>query len=80
LFQQVKTNTLRQISALVFASDPSAVIEHTKNVMFLEDGDLIHVEDGRVDVRKLLFVPRVLIRMNRCCTMPMRRSQLPQCE
>jgi glucosamine--fructose-6-phosphate aminotransferase (isomerizing) len=42
----------------VFASDPSAVIEHTKNVLVLEDGDLVHVCNGNLQARRatILFL------------------------
>ena len=41
------------VAAFVFASDASAVIEHTKNVMFMEDGDLVHIANGSLEVRTL---------------------------
>jgi glucosamine--fructose-6-phosphate aminotransferase (isomerizing) len=28
------------------ASDPSAVVEHTKRVLYLEDNDIAHVAEG----------------------------------
>lgn len=30
----------------VLASDASAIIEHTKKVLFLEDDDIAHIADG----------------------------------
>lgn len=32
----------------LFASDASAIIEHTNRVIFLEDDDVASVEDGRM--------------------------------
>lgn len=34
----------------VFASDPSAIVEHTKDVLILEDGDIVHVKNGDLQV------------------------------
>ncbi len=28
------------------ASDPSAIIEHTKRVLYLEDNDIAHIDEG----------------------------------
>lgn len=36
-----------------FASDASAVIEHTKRVLFLEDGDVAWVKDGNLSIHRL---------------------------
>eukprot|EP00698_Gefionella_okellyi_P005910 TRINITY_DN1533_c0_g1_i1.p1 TRINITY_DN1533_c0_g1~~TRINITY_DN1533_c0_g1_i1.p1 ORF type:complete len:672 (-),score=173.60 TRINITY_DN1533_c0_g1_i1:574-2589(-) len=33
-----------------FASDPQAVIEHTRNVLIMEDGDIVHVANGSMVV------------------------------
>lgn len=35
------------------ASDPSAVIEHTKRVLFLEDDDIAHIADGELHIHRL---------------------------
>jgi glucosamine--fructose-6-phosphate aminotransferase (isomerizing) len=35
------------------ASDPSAVIEHTKRVLFLEDDDIAHIYDGELHIHRL---------------------------
>lgn len=36
-----------------FASDPSAVIEHTKQVIFMEDNDIAAVENGRLTIHHM---------------------------
>lgn len=33
-----------------FASDASAIIEHTRKVIYLEDGDLAYVKDGHLEI------------------------------
>lgn len=33
-----------------FASDPSAVVEHTKHVIYLEDGDICHVRPDGISI------------------------------
>ncbi|KAH9326597.1 hypothetical protein KI387_006775 [Taxus chinensis] len=38
-----------------FASDPSALVEHTRRVMILEDNDVAHIKDGDVSVFKFDF-------------------------
>ncbi|GLJ05808.1 hypothetical protein SUGI_0025820 [Cryptomeria japonica] len=38
-----------------FASDPSALVEHTRQVMILEDNDVAHIKDGDVSVYKFDF-------------------------
>lgn len=35
------------------ASDPSAVIEHTKRVLYLEDDDIAHIADGELHIHRL---------------------------
>ena len=35
------------------ASDPSAVVEHTKRVLFLEDDDIAHIYDGELHIHRL---------------------------
>jgi len=35
------------------ASDPSAIIEHTKRVLYLEDDDVAHVSDGELHIHRL---------------------------
>ena len=34
------------------ASDPSAVIEHTNRVLFLEDGDVAAIQDGSLKIHR----------------------------
>ena len=35
------------------ASDPSAVIEHTKKVLYLEDNDIAHIMNGELHIHRL---------------------------
>jgi glucosamine--fructose-6-phosphate aminotransferase (isomerizing) len=35
------------------ASDPSAVIEHTRRVLYLEDDDIAHISDGELHIHRL---------------------------
>ncbi|CAG8548024.1 10787_t:CDS:2 [Ambispora leptoticha] len=35
------------------ASDPSAIIEHTKRVLYLEDDDIGHISDGELHIHRL---------------------------
>lgn len=42
---------------VIIASDVSAVIKYTEKVIFLDDGDLVTVTDGRVDITSLQNVP-----------------------
>ncbi|ODQ67178.1 isomerising glucosamine-fructose-6-phosphate aminotransferase [Nadsonia fulvescens var. elongata DSM 6958] len=35
------------------ASDPAAVIEHTKKVLFLEDDDIAHIYDGELHIHRV---------------------------
>ncbi len=35
------------------ASDPSAIIEHTKRVLYLEDDDVAHIHDGQLNIHRL---------------------------
>jgi glucosamine--fructose-6-phosphate aminotransferase (isomerizing) len=37
------------------ASDPSAVIEHTKRVLYLEDDDIAHIVDGGIKMNIFLI-------------------------
>lgn len=39
-----------------FASDASAIIEYTKQVLYLEDEDVAHVHDGEVHIHRLKHV------------------------
>ena len=31
------------------ASDPSAIVEHTKRVLYLEDDDIAHISEGGIE-------------------------------
>mmetsp|Transcript_1516 Transcript_1516/g.4599 ORF Transcript_1516/g.4599 Transcript_1516/m.4599 type:complete len:438 (+) Transcript_1516:203-1516(+) len=35
---------------LFFSSDASAIVEHTDRVFYMEDNDIVHVENGQLDV------------------------------
>ncbi|KAK9718298.1 glutamine--fructose-6-phosphate transaminase (isomerizing) [Basidiobolus ranarum] len=35
------------------ASDPSAVVEHTKRVLYLEDDDIAHIHEGELHIHRL---------------------------
>ncbi|KAM0745563.1 SIS domain-containing protein, partial [Meredithblackwellia eburnea MCA 4105] len=35
------------------ASDPSAIVEHTKRVLYLEDDDIAHIADGEFHIHRL---------------------------
>ncbi|TPX33697.1 glutamine---fructose-6-phosphate transaminase (isomerizing) [Synchytrium microbalum] len=35
------------------ASDPSAIVEHTKRVLYLEDDDIAHIKDGELHIHRL---------------------------
>ncbi len=35
------------------ASDPSAIIEHTKRVLYLEDNDIAHIDEGELHIHRL---------------------------
>ena len=35
------------------ASDASAIVEHTKQVIFLEDDDVVFVEDGTLSIHRI---------------------------
>ncbi|CAG8485923.1 13666_t:CDS:2 [Ambispora gerdemannii] len=35
------------------ASDPSAIVEHTKRVLYLEDDDIAHISDGELHIHRL---------------------------
>ncbi|CAG8509665.1 8615_t:CDS:2, partial [Scutellospora calospora] len=36
-----------------FASDPSAIVEHTKRVLYLEDDDIAHISEGDLQIHRL---------------------------
>lgn len=35
------------------ASDPAAIVEHTKRVLYLEDDDVVHLADGELHIHRL---------------------------
>ncbi|GAB7354730.1 hypothetical protein MBLNU459_g5145t1 [Dothideomycetes sp. NU459] len=35
------------------SSDPSAIVEHTKKVLYLEDDDIAHIHDGALNIHRL---------------------------
>jgi glucosamine--fructose-6-phosphate aminotransferase (isomerizing) len=37
----------------ILASDASAIIEHTKKVLYLEDDDIAHIHDGDLQIHRL---------------------------
>ncbi|RAQ66397.1 glucosamine--fructose-6-phosphate aminotransferase [Aspergillus flavus] len=42
-----------QPAEFFLSSDPAAVIEHTKKVLYLEDDDIAHVHDGQINIHRL---------------------------
>lgn len=40
-------------SEFFLASDPAAVVEHTKKVLFLEDDDIAHIYDGELHIHRV---------------------------
>lgn len=62
-----KPSTLRRVTSRAFtsedgqalpieyfiASDPSAIIEHTKRVLYLEDDDIAHISNGELHIHRL---------------------------
>lgn len=46
-------NGLPQPIEFFVASDPSAIIEHTKRVLYLEDDDVAHIHDGELHIHRL---------------------------
>lgn len=45
-------NTPRPIEFFL-ASDPAAVVEHTRKVLFLEDDDIAHISDGELHIHRV---------------------------
>ncbi len=45
-------NTPRPIEFFM-ASDPAAVVEHTRKVLFLEDDDIAHISDGQLHIHRV---------------------------
>ena len=46
-------NGLPQPIEFFIASDPSAIIEHTKRVLYLEDDDVAHIHSGELHIHRL---------------------------
>ena len=42
-----------QPSEFFLSSDPSAIIEHTKKVLYLEDDDIAHIHEGQLNIHRL---------------------------
>lgn len=42
-----------QPAEFFLSSDPSAIIEHTKKVLYLEDDDIAHIHDGQLNIHRL---------------------------
>ncbi|KAI1969694.1 glutamine--fructose-6-phosphate transaminase (isomerizing) [Ophidiomyces ophidiicola] len=42
-----------QPSEFFLSSDPSAIVEHTKKVLYLEDDDIAHIHDGQLNIHRL---------------------------
>ncbi|XP_027197510.1 glutamine--fructose-6-phosphate aminotransferase [isomerizing] 2-like isoform X2 [Dermatophagoides pteronyssinus] len=42
-----------KVAEYLFASDASAIIEHTNRVIFLEDDDVASIEDGRLTIHRI---------------------------
>jgi glucosamine--fructose-6-phosphate aminotransferase (isomerizing) len=42
-----------QPTEFFLSSDPSAIVEHTKKVLYLEDDDIAHVHDGSLNIHRL---------------------------
>ncbi|MCJ1281951.1 glutamine--fructose-6-phosphate transaminase (isomerizing) [Xylographa opegraphella] len=40
-------------SEFFLSSDPSAIVEHTKKVLYLEDDDIAHIHDGSLNIHRL---------------------------
>lgn len=42
-----------QPTEFFLSSDPSAIIEHTKKVLYLEDDDIAHIHDGQLNIHRM---------------------------
>ena len=42
-----------QPTEFFLSSDPSAIIEHTKKVLYLEDDDIAHIHEGQLNIHRL---------------------------
>ncbi|KAF2863530.1 isomerising glucosamine-fructose-6-phosphate aminotransferase [Piedraia hortae CBS 480.64] len=44
---------LPQPTEFFLSSDPSAIVEHTKKVLYLEDDDIAHIHEGQLNIHRL---------------------------
>ncbi|KAK4552991.1 glutamine--fructose-6-phosphate transaminase (isomerizing) [Recurvomyces mirabilis] len=44
---------LPQAAEFFLSSDPSAIIEHTKKVLYLEDDDIAHIHEGQLNIHRV---------------------------
>jgi glucosamine--fructose-6-phosphate aminotransferase (isomerizing) len=42
-----------QPAEFFLSSDPSAIVEHTKKVLYLEDDDIAHIHEGQLNIHRL---------------------------
>ncbi|KAK0877543.1 glutamine--fructose-6-phosphate transaminase (isomerizing) [Friedmanniomyces endolithicus] len=42
-----------QAAEFFLSSDPSAIVEHTKKVLYLEDDDIAHIHEGQLNIHRL---------------------------
>ncbi|KAF2480645.1 hypothetical protein BDY17DRAFT_336765 [Neohortaea acidophila] len=42
-----------QPTEFFLSSDPSAIVEHTKKVLYLEDDDIAHIHEGQLNIHRL---------------------------
>ena len=42
-----------QPTEFFFSSDPAAIVEHTKKVLYLEDDDIAHIHEGQLNIHRL---------------------------
>ena len=42
-----------QPTEFFLSSDPAAIVEHTKKVLYLEDDDIAHIHDGQLNIHRL---------------------------
>ncbi|OKL64296.1 Glutamine--fructose-6-phosphate aminotransferase [Talaromyces atroroseus] len=42
-----------QPAEFYLSSDPSAIVEHTKKVLYLEDDDIAHIHEGQLNIHRL---------------------------
>ena len=42
-----------QPSEFFLSSDPSAIVEHTKKVLYLEDDDIAHIHEGQLNIHRM---------------------------